>query len=143
MIEIILRKDIQEYEARPLFGFTYRQVATSAIIAATASVIGIVLTNLGVMPTIILMVVCSVCTAIGFLGIGSVHGLKPELWWRIWKEDRSWPRVSRFSPVIIDPASARAEASRKLTRAERITAKRDAAAAAAESELCLTFKKGN
>ncbi|MFR4802311.1 MAG: hypothetical protein ACLT98_02610 [Eggerthellaceae bacterium] len=28
MVEIILRKDIQDYEARPLFGFTYRQVAT-------------------------------------------------------------------------------------------------------------------
>ena len=25
MVEIILRKDIQDYEARPLFGFTYRQ----------------------------------------------------------------------------------------------------------------------
>ena len=32
MVEIILRKDIQDYEARPLFGFTYRQVATGAAI---------------------------------------------------------------------------------------------------------------
>lgn len=37
MVEIILRKDIQDYEARPLFGFTYRQVATGAAIAITAA----------------------------------------------------------------------------------------------------------
>ena len=40
MVEIILRKDIQDYEARPLFGFTYRQVATGAAIAITAAGMG-------------------------------------------------------------------------------------------------------
>ena len=41
MVEIILRKDIQDYEARPLFGFTYRQVATGAAIAITVAGIGL------------------------------------------------------------------------------------------------------
>ena len=41
MVEIILRKDMQEYEARPLFGFTYRQVLTGALIVAAATAIGV------------------------------------------------------------------------------------------------------
>ena len=45
MVEIILRKDIQDYEARPLFGFTYRQVATGAAIAITAAGMGLAISS--------------------------------------------------------------------------------------------------
>lgn len=134
MVEIILRKDMQEYEVRPLFGFTYRQVLTGALIVAAATAIGVGLSRIGVGGTVMSIAVLVVCGAIGFVGLGTVHGLKFELWYRIWAEDRSWPRVATFaSPTLSGPAD-RAKTKEKTSRAQRRKAKLDAAAAVLETE---------
>ena len=69
MVEIILRKDIQDYEARPLFGFTYRQVATGAAIAITAAGMGLAVTFvMGLASAICWLVNCLlVKLGLGFL----------------------------------------------------------------------------
>ena len=59
MVEIILRKDIQDYEARPLFGFTYRQVATGAAIAITAAGMGLAISSFTEINTLWLMLIMS------------------------------------------------------------------------------------
>lgn len=143
MIEIILRKDIQDYEARPLFGFTYRQVLTGVLIAASSTVIALGFARAGITGTPMILVVLAVASAIGFVGIGRVHGLKPEQWYWIWKEDRSWPRVATFSAVILDPASCRAAQPRRLSARKRRALRRDAYDAAREMELRPTFKMGD
>ena len=88
MVEIILRKDIQDYEARPLFGFTYRQVATGAAIAITAAGMGLAISSFTEINTLWLMLIMSVCGAIGLVGLGRIHDLKFEQWFAIWKADR-------------------------------------------------------
>lgn len=87
MVEIILRKDIQDYEARPLFGFTYRQVATGAAIAITAAGMGLAISSFTEINTLWLMLTMSVCGAIGLVGLGRIHDLKFEQWFAIWKAD--------------------------------------------------------
>lgn len=143
MIEIILRKDIQDYEARPLFGFTYRQVLSGVLIAASSTVIALGFSRVGITGTPMILVVLAVAGAIGFIGLGRVHGLKPEEWYRIWKEDRSWPRVATFSPVILDAASGRQKKRpRKLSARQRRAVRRDAYEAAREMELSPISKMG-
>ena len=140
MIEIILRKDIKEYEPKPLFGFSYRQVLTALAIAAAGAGLGVGLTAAGVPGTIMQACVLLVCAGIGFVGLGQVQGLKFELWLRIWREDRSWPRECLFSAPRLSPASERSAARRaRRSRRERRADRADAAAARAESELCEFF----
>ena len=98
MVEIILRKDIQDYEARPLFGFTYRQVATGAAIAITAAGMGLGISSFTEINTMWLMLIMTVCGAIGLVGLGRIHDLKFEQWFAIWKVDRDWPTVACSPP---------------------------------------------
>ncbi|WP_418471187.1 PrgI family protein, partial [Eggerthella sp.] len=97
MVEIILRKDIQDYEARPLFGFTYRQVATGAAIAIAAAGMGLGISSFTEINTMWLMLIMTVCAAIGLVGLGRIHDLKFEQWFAIWKADRDWPTVALFA----------------------------------------------
>ena len=141
MVEIILRKDIQDYEPKPLFGYTYRQAATGVAIAAACTLLGVGLTSVGVTGTLLIAVLVPVGMGIGFLGVGSVHGLKPEKWWAIAKADREWPRVALFSAPCLSPASERIkQKERHPTRRERRIAKADRADVAAESEMFTTFQ---
>ena len=71
MVEIILRKDIQDYEARPLFGFTYRQVATGAAIAIAAAGMGLAISSFTEINTMWLMLIMTVCAAIGLV-VGAI-----------------------------------------------------------------------
>ena len=103
MVEIILRKDIQDYEARPLFGFTYRQVATGAAIAITAAGMGLAISSFTEINTLWLMLIMSVCGAIGLVGLGRIHDLKFEQWFAIWKADRDWPKVALFAAPTLSP----------------------------------------
>lgn len=135
MIEIILRKDLQEYEARPLFGLTYRQVATAALITAVSAGVGIGMGSLGITGTPMLVAVCTIGAAIGFVGLGRVHGLKPEQWYRIWKFDKAWPKTVLFAPPILNPGSSRRAVRGRPTRAERRQANADRAEALSESEI--------
>ena len=81
MVEIILRKDIQDYEARPLFGFTYRQVATGAAIAITAAGMGLAISSFTEINTLWLMLIMSVCGAIGLVArdVCTVDGPRPAI----------------------------------------------------------------
>ena len=135
MIEIILRKDIQEYEAKPIFGFTYRQAATGALIVAVSAALGIGLSSVGVTGTPLMLAVLAAGGAIGFVGLGRVHGLKPELWYKIRKEDRSWPKTALFSTPALSCASDRLSRKPRPSRREKRQAKTDRAEAASESEL--------
>ena len=76
MVEIILRKYIQDYEARPLFGCTYRQVATGAAIASTAAGMGLAISSFTEINTLWLMLIMSVCGAIGLVRLRHIHDLK-------------------------------------------------------------------
>lgn len=141
MIEIILRKDIQDYEPKPLFGYTYRQVVTGVAIAAACTLLGVGLSSVGVTGTLLVAALVPVGMGIGFAGVGNVHGLKPEKWWAIARADREWPRVALFSAPRISPAAERINpGKRHLTRKERRIAKADRADAAAESEMFTTFE---
>lgn len=135
LIEIILRKDLQEYEARPLFGLTYRQVATAALITAVSVAVGVGMSSLGISGTPMLVAVCTLGAGIGFVGLGRIHGLKPEQWYRIWKADRAWPATVVFAPPVLSPAADRKSAKASLSRSDRRQAKADQAEALSESEI--------
>lgn len=129
MVEIILRKDIQDYEARPLFGFTYRQVATGAAIAIAAAGMGLGISSFTEINTMWLMLIMAVCGTIGLVGLGRIHDLKFEQWFAIWKADRDWPTVALFAAPTLSPHGDRAAAkakggkkSKKETRAEKAAA---------------------
>lgn len=103
MVEIILRKDIQDYEARPLFGFTYRQVATGAAIAITAA-------GMGLGDLVVHRDQHAVADADHvrlrrdrLVGLGRIHDLKFEQWFAIWKADRDWPKVALFAAPTLSP----------------------------------------
>ena len=121
MVEIILRKDIQDYEARPLFGFTYRQVATGAAIAITAAGMGLAISSFTEINTLWLMLIMSVCGAIGLVGLGRIHDLKFEQWFAIWKANRDWPKVALFAAPTLSPHGDRAS-PKKETKAEKAAA---------------------
>ena len=114
MVEIILRKDIQDYEARPLFGFTYRQVATGAAIAITAAGMGLAISSF---------------TEIGLVGLGRIHDLKFEQWFVIWKADRDWPKVALFAAPTLSPHGDRASAKAKAGKRPKKETKAEKAAA--------------
>lgn len=137
MIEIILRNDIKDYEPRPLFGHTYREVVSALAIGLASSVTAIAFVSAGITGTPMLLAVLSVGSLIGFIGLGRMNGLRIEQWWSIRKEYRSWPRIALYSPVILDPASARREAMAKPSRKARRELSRLASEAACESELLM------
>ncbi len=124
MVEIILRKDIQDYEARPLFGFTYRQVATGAAIAITAAGMGLAISSFTEINTLWLMLIMSVCGAIGLVGLGRIHDLKFEQWFAIWKADRDWPKVALFAAPTPRRTATAPPPRRKPARGPRRRPKR-------------------
>ena len=132
MVEIILRKDIQDYEARPLFGFTYRQVATGAAIAITAAGMGLGISSFTEINTMWLMLILTVCAAIGLVGLGRIHDLKFEQWFAIWKADRDWPTVALFAAPTLSPyadrAAAQANGGKKPKKAAAMEADAEAEA---------------
>lgn len=113
MIEIILRDDIGAYEPKPLFGFTYRQVATVVIAGAASIAIGLASWSLAANDTLTALLVVGVGAGIGFVGMGRVDGLRSDKWLRIWWEDQRWPRVALLSPVTLSSGRERAEARAK------------------------------
>lgn len=136
MIEIILRDDIGAYEPKPLFGFTYRQVATVVIAGAASVAIGLASWSLAANDTLTALLVVGVGAGVGFIGMGRVDGLRSDKWLRIWWEDQRWPRVALLSPVTLSSGRERAEARAKArpSRRERRRrmARRRAAMAATE-----------
>ena len=79
--------------------------------------------------TMWLMLIMTVCAAIGLVGLGRIHDLKFEQWFAIWKADRDWPKVALFAAPTLSPYSDRAAAKakggkkpKKETRAEKAAA---------------------
>ena len=136
MIEIILRDDIGAYEPKPLFGFTYRQVATVVIAGAASIAIGLASWSIAANDTLTALLVVGVGAGIGFVGMGRVDGLRSDKWLRIWWEDQRWPRVALLSPVTLSSGRERAEARAKARaprhERRRRMARRRAAMAATE-----------
>lgn len=136
MIEIILRDDIGAYEPKPLFGFTYRQVATVVVAGAASVAIGLASWALAANDTLTALLVVGVGAGVGFIGMGRVDGLRSDQWLRIWWEDQKWPRVTLLSPVTLSSGRERAEARSKprspRRERRRRMARRRAAMAATE-----------
>lgn len=128
MVEIILRKDIQDYEARPLFGFTYRQVATGAAIDHRR--------GHGAGDLVVHRDQHAVADADHvrlrrdrLVGLGRIHDLKFEQWFAIWKADRDWPKVALFAAPTLSPHGDRASAKAKAGKRPKKETKAEKAAA--------------
>lgn len=107
MIEIILRSDVTVYEPKPIFGHTYRQVATFAVLLVACVAAGVGLWSVGAPQSVSGPLIVSLGALVGYMGMGKPGGLRAEQWLRIWLEDSRWPRVSTLSPVRVQTASDR------------------------------------
>lgn len=128
MIEIVLRKDIADYEPRPFFGFTARQVLTGAAIVAVSLATFALTTAVFHLPnTIAGYVILAAGAGVGALGLGRIRGLKPESWLRITLDERAFPRtVSYARPALSSaPGSVYDAPKPKLTRADKRALKRE------------------
>lgn len=97
MIEIVLRKDIRNYEPKPFFGLTARQLVS--IIAVIASSIGsyvLLAIVLGMPTTFAGWIVMAVGGSIGFVGLGKINGLKPEEWLRLRRMETAQPQTMTY-----------------------------------------------
>lgn len=136
MIEIILRDDIEDYEPRPLFGFTYRQVVTAALIVACGAFFGIALTLFGLPNTIMCMIVMALCGGVGFVGLGKVHGLHAEQYFAIWHANHVWKKNALFCPPQISAVADRiGPETKKIDKALKKEIEADKKEAALEVEL--------
>lgn len=128
MIEIVLRRDIAEYEPKPFFGFTGRQILTAALVAVVAfGSYALLYFILDVPASICGYVALFLGAGIGFLGFGRVRGLKPETWLRITMEERSFPKdVGYQYPCMSGTPQSPYEVTKpKLKRADKRALKRE------------------
>lgn len=122
MIEIVLRKDIADYEPKPFFGFTARQVMTGAAIAAASiGVYALATVVLHLPSTAAGYLILAVGTCIGAIGLGRIRGLKPESWLRITVAERAMPMAAAYERPVIggSPASVYDVPKKKARRADR------------------------
>lgn len=120
MIEIVLRKDIAAFEAKPFFGFTARQVLTGAAAGVVAlGSFGLCYFVIGLPMSICGYVCMAMGAAVGFVGIGRVRGLKPESWLRITLAERSYPLCMTYARPVVSGCPQRGGARAKLARADR------------------------
>lgn len=130
MIEIVLRKDIAEFEPKPFFGFTSRQVITAAL-AAVGSIAIFLLASFALhLPnTVVGYAILAFGAGVGAVGLGKVRGLRPESWLRITLAERSFPRTLVYqrptlasgpcSPYEV-PKPKFKRADKKALKAERL-----------------------
>ena len=95
----------------------------------TAAGMGLGISSFTEINTMWLMLIMTVCGAIGLVGLGRIHDLKFEQWFAIWKADRDWPTVALFAAPTLSPYADRAAAKakggkkpKKDTRAEKAAA---------------------
>lgn len=117
MIEIVLRKDIREFEPKPIFGYTYRQAAAGLAIAFGSVLIHMAVSK--VAPgTIASMSALIFGAVVGFIGWGRPGDLKPEVWARIRYEEWSMPACMPHQlPHFEKPEAHREKADRTRRRA--------------------------
>lgn len=122
MIEIVLRKDIADFEPKPFFGFTARQVVTAALAAAGSIGLFLVLSYVLHLPnTMVGYAILAFGAGVGAIGLGRVRGLKPESWLRITLAERAFPRTLTYQrPVLASrPVSPYDAPKPKLKRADK------------------------
>ncbi len=107
MEPVPIRHDLAAYKPKPVFGLTWRQIATVAVVAAVSVAAFAGTTALGLPRSLRAPAVTSLAAVVGFLGMGSVDGLPPEEWLGLWWEGRKWPKTITPSPVTISPGGAR------------------------------------
>lgn len=129
MVEIILRKDIQDYEARPLFGFTYRQVATGAAIAITAAGMGLAISSFTEINTLWLMLIMSVCGAIGSSASGASTTSSSSSGSPSGRPTATGRRSPWFAAPTLSPHGDRASAKAKAGKRPKKETKAEKAAA--------------
>lgn len=130
MIEIVLRKDIADYEPKPFFGFTARQVVTGAVITVVSIAVFALTTAVLHLPNTVAGYLILACgTGIGAVGLGRIRGLKPESWLRITLAERAFPKVAVYArPVLRDmpssvydvPKAKARRADKRALKAERL-----------------------
>ena len=101
----------------------------------TAAGMGLGISSVTEMNTMWLMLIMTVCGAIGLVGLGRIHDLKFEQWFAIWKADRDWPKVALFAAPTLSPHGDRASAKAKAgKRPKKETSAEKAAAMEADAE---------
>lgn len=124
-VEIILRDDITDFEPKPMFGFSYRQIVTIAIIVVagyfTHGALWPVLGDFKAVGGVILLE----GALIGLVGFGKFKGLRAEQYAGAAIQDFTVPaRVEYATPVALgatDKALARLRA--EMTKEERRSAR--------------------
>lgn len=122
MIEIVLRKDIADFEPKPFFGFTARQVVTAAIAAVGSVGLFLLLSYVLHLPnTLVGYAILAFGAGAGAVGLGRVRGLKPESWLRITLAERAYPRTTTYRrPVMAgSPTSPYDVTKPKLKKADK------------------------
>lgn len=122
MIEIVLRKDIADFEPKPFFGFTARQVLTAALAAIGSIGIFLVMSFVLHLPnTLVGYAILAFGALVGAVGLGKIRGLKPESWLRITFAERSFPRTLVYQrPTLASAPYSPYDAPKpKLKRADR------------------------
>jgi|GluameStandDraft_1065615.scaffolds.fasta_scaffold02201_11 small-conductance mechanosensitive channel len=120
MIEIVLRDDIRKYEPKPFFGMTGRQVASIAAAACVSVLLYLALALwLGLPQTLALWAVMAVGGAVAFAGLGTINGLKPEVWWELHRRERAMPAIAVYRFPHFEAVPGAKGKRRRLTRADR------------------------
>ena len=120
-VEIILRDDIADFEPKPMFGFSYRQIATIVIIILagyfTQGMLWPILGDFKAVGGVIMLE----SALIGLVGFGKFKGLRAEQYMGAAIQDFTVPaRVEYVTPVVLgatDKALMRLKA--EMTKAER------------------------
>lgn len=121
MIEIVLRRDITEFEPKPFFGFTTRQLMTGVAVLAASAATFAALSVAGSVPySVSMYATFAVGAGVGALGVGRVRGLKPETWLSVTLAERRVPRLLVYArPQISGAPAERPRKKRRLARADR------------------------
>jgi hypothetical protein len=119
MVEIVLRRDIRDYQPKPFFGMTARQIVSIAACAAVSVGLYVLLSIvLGMTPTIVMWIVTVVGGSVGFLGMGKINGVRPEEWIALRMRESSVPKTIVYErPVFKNRAD---ESGKKNPRKEKL-----------------------
>ena len=119
MIEIILRKNIDEYVSKPIFGHSRREVATYGAMALLCGVLGYILVVHMKAPfEVAIPPLLAAGGAVGYVGFGQPHGMYVERYVRIRRDDASHPRTMLYARPRPRIEGGRTEPADARTRAE-------------------------
>lgn len=126
-IEIILRDDISDYEPRPVFGFTWRQVGTLALCAGASWATYNLLVPFGLDYKLVGTIIMGICAVIALVGFARPKGLRVETYMMAALQDYLSPKTIEYETPIVKGATDKAheQVRESLTRKERRAARRE------------------